>query len=117
MVASIATDDRCVIISTHQVRDIDKLIDSVAIIDDSRIVLNQNVSEISEKLAFGTTAELTGQELYSEESIAGHQTVTPNTDGETTQINLELLFNAVMANPQAIRRIFATDNENKPFKN
>jgi ABC-2 type transport system ATP-binding protein len=110
MVASTASDDRCIIISTHQVRDIDKLIDSVVIIDNSRVVLHQSVGEITEKLAFNTGSELTGKELYSEDSIAGSLTVSPNT-GEATQINLELLFNAVMLNPEAIRNIFQTDNK------
>ncbi len=106
MVASTATEDRCIIISTHQVRDIDKLIDAVIILDNSKVVLNHTVESITEKLSFKTIGETTGEELYIEESIAGYQTITSNTGDETTQINLELLFNATMANQQAIRNIF-----------
>ncbi len=106
MVASVATDDRCVIVSTHQVRDIDKLIDAVIILDDSKVVLNQHAETIVDKLSFRTIAALTGQELYAEEAISGYQTVTPNVTGDATQINLELLFNTAMNNQQAIQNIF-----------
>ncbi len=106
MVASLATDDRCIIVSTHQVRDIDKLIDAVIVLDNSKILLNQSVEGITRKLAFRTVAELSGQELYAEESVAGYQAVIPDANDGNTQINLELLFNAVMADRQAVQHIF-----------
>ncbi|MDR3261273.1 MAG: ABC transporter ATP-binding protein [Tannerella sp.] len=106
MVAAAADDDRCIIISTHQVRDIDKLIDIVVILDNNQILLNQSVGNITERLSFGITGELTGQELYAEESIAGYQTVTPTAADEATQINLELLFNAAISNQQTFKHMF-----------
>ena len=106
MVASAATDDRCIIISTHQVLDIDKLIDAVIVLDNGKIALNQTVENITGKLAFRTIAELTGQELYSEESVAGYRSIIPNAAGETTQVDLELLFNALISNGQSVQNIF-----------
>jgi len=106
MLASVASDDRCVIISTHQVRDLEKLIDAVVILDNGRITLNSSIEGITGKLSFRTVPELSGQELYAESSIAGYQTVLPNTDDDPTQVDLELLFNAVISNPQAIKNIF-----------
>ncbi|MDR1332208.1 MAG: ATP-binding cassette domain-containing protein [Tannerella sp.] len=105
MVAATATDDRCIIISTHQVRDVDKLIDTVIILDDSRIALHQGVGEIAAKLTFGAAFELTGNEVYYEEAISGYQVVKP-CDDRTTPVNLELLFNAVMANKPAFEQMF-----------
>jgi len=94
MLASVVADDRCIIISTHQVRDVEKLIDTVVILDNGMIILNRRVDEITSKISFRTLSELTGQEIYSESSIEGYRAMLPKTDEEPTQIDLELLFNA-----------------------
>ena len=106
MLASVATDDRCIVISTHQVRDVEKLIDSVLMLDHGQITLNRSIEEITAKISFCTVPELSGQELYSESSLAGYQVLLPNVDGEPTQIDLELFFNALINNRQAIQNIF-----------
>ncbi len=106
MLASVADDDRCIVISTHQVRDIEKLIDAVVVLDNGQVILNRSVEDIMARLSFCTVPELTGQELYSENSIAGYQALLSNTNGGSTQIDLELLFNALVTNCQAIKNIF-----------
>ena len=95
MLASVATDDRCIIISTHQVRDVEKLIDAVVILDNGQITLNKSIGEITAQVSFSSVPELTGQEIYSENAIDGFRVVLPNT-GEDTHIDLEMLFNAVI---------------------
>lgn len=47
-IASALTDDRCIIISTHQVRDLDSLIDVVLVLDQQEIVLNKSIDELLE---------------------------------------------------------------------
>ncbi len=106
IIASLATENRCIIISTHQVRDIDKLIDSVIILDDREVVLSRDVEDICEKLKFTVAQNLVSEAIYSEESIDGYQTVLQNTDNDYTQLNLELFFNAVIRNKQLVRNIF-----------
>ncbi len=106
MLASVAAGDRCIVISTHQVRDIENLIDAIVMLNNGQIILNKSVEDITAKLSFDIIPELTGQELYAENTIAGYHAVLPNTDGESTQISLELLFNAVMSNQQVIKNIF-----------
>jgi len=103
MLASVVTDNRCVVISTHQVRDLENLIDSVVILDNGQITLNRSIEEITAKISFSTLPKLSGQELYSESSIAGFQALLPNTDGEPTQVDMELLFNAMMNNRHTIQ--------------
>jgi hypothetical protein len=70
------------------------------------MILNRSIDDITSKISCCTVPELTGQELYSESSIAGYQALLPNTDGEPTQIDLELLFNATIINRQVIEEIF-----------
>jgi len=106
MLASAATDERCIVISTHQVRDIENLIDDVIILDNGQIALNKNVEEITEKIAFRTVAELSGKEIYSENSLDGYRALLPNRNDLATQVDLELLFNAVTKNGEAVQNIF-----------
>lgn len=108
-VASGMTEDKTVVISTHQVRDIDSLLDHVIIIDGSRTLLNRSVSDICRRLCFAelTAGELTGDELYTQPSVQGQSVVLPNRLGEEhTTLNLELLFNATLAHPQQMAQVF-----------
>lgn len=50
--ASGMTDNKTIVISTHQIRDIDKMLDSVMIMDESRVLLNESTVHICEKLCF-----------------------------------------------------------------
>ena len=114
-IASAMTDDRTIIISTHQVRDIDRLIDHVMIMRDSQIQFNHTVSEIQERLSFDTTTdrEVIDQALCSIPGIGGTAVVLPNTDGNDSEINLEVLFDLAMKQPQELKKLFdSTDNLN-----
>ena len=112
MLASVAGDDRCIVISTHQVREIEQLFDSVVILDNGKIKLNATTEEITAKLSFRTIPDWPEDALYAEHSMAGYQSLLPNTDGEPTQINMELLFNAMLKNGQSIQKMFNRQNEN-----
>ena len=58
LIASVFTDDKIIFISTHQIRDLDNLIDRVIIIDDGDLLLNASINEIAHKLSFKTVSEL-----------------------------------------------------------
>ena len=103
-------DDSAVIISTHQVRDIDSCIDHVIIIDNSRVLLDESVATITSKLRFVESAAtpLPADTIYAQPSLAGHSLVLPSDGDEMheTEINLETLFSATLSDPQTITRIF-----------
>jgi ABC-2 type transport system ATP-binding protein len=108
LIASVFTDDKIIFISTHQIRDLDNLIDRVIIVDEGELLLNASVGDIAEKLCFKNVNELNEQEtiLYSEESLKGFSIVAKNENGEDTKVNLEHLFNAVTYNPTKAKTIF-----------
>lgn len=108
LMASGLTDDRLFIISTHQVRDLDNLIDDVLIIENGEVLLNASIGDISERLVFKTVTELPEAEtiLYTETGFRGTTIVKANTRHEDSKVNLEHLFNAVVANPHIIKMIF-----------
>ncbi len=113
-IASGMTDDRTIIISTHQVRDIDKILDHVVIMDNSHVLLDESTAGICSKLLFieSDDHELAKKALYTLPSVQGNFLMLPNTEEEESEINLELLFGATLAAPQKIAEMFnAKQNE------
>jgi ABC-2 type transport system ATP-binding protein len=108
LMASVATDERIVIISTHQVRDLHSLIDSIIILDSGNILLNESVEAITKKLTFEVmeNTENATNLLYEEENVRGKLAVCENTAQKETKLDIELLFNAVMLNKAKIKQIF-----------
>lgn len=108
LIASVMNDERMIFISTHQIRDLDNLIDQVVIVDDGQLLINESISSISEKLLFKTVDKITddAEIFYSEEALKGVSIVTENKIGTESKVNLEHLFNAVTENPERIKQIF-----------
>jgi len=106
LIARVADDERTFIISTHQVRDLENLIDPIIILDYRDVLLNHSVEEISEKLFFGIREKASPDAFYSEQALNGVYTVEENTDGKHSKINMEQLFNAAMANKPRFKKLF-----------
>jgi len=89
---------KCIVISTHQVKDLENLIDRVMVIDEGRILFDQAMEAISDTLVFRLSfdPEEMARALYSEPSFRGNAVILPNTDGEDSQPDLEMLYKAVM---------------------
>ena len=108
VIASGMTDDKAVIISTHQVRDIDSLLDHVLIMDGSELLLNESVATICEKLYFAEQgmSEPTDGALYVQPSVQGNSVILPNESYEESKMNLEVLFNAMLAERVKMQSMF-----------
>ncbi|GAA3933153.1 ABC transporter ATP-binding protein [Hymenobacter algoricola] len=103
IMASALTEERCLIISTHQVRDLDSLIDTVVVLHNREIVLNEALDQLAERLTFTTLREgQEGEVLYAEESVRGRQAIVPNPDGRPSRVDMELLFNAIAGGGQSV---------------
>ena len=99
VVANYMEDDRTLIISTHQVHDIESLLDHVVIINQSRVLLNSSITDISKRYAFRylSPQEMDSRVLYAEPTLQGNAVIMPRDGGEETQVDLELLFNATIS--------------------
>ncbi len=108
MVASAIDENRCLIISTHQVHDLDSLIDSISIMDNHEIVFNYSLEEITRKLYFcvADRNDKNPNVLYSEDTLRGMYQVCENKTAEDSKLDIELLFNAVLANKNQIVKLF-----------
>jgi ABC-2 type transport system ATP-binding protein len=108
LVSSVLEQDRLIMISTHQVRDLDHLIDAVIVVDENQILLHQSLDYISEKLHFATLTSTEDDQrvLYAEPSLKGYTVVMENAERVESKVDLERLFNAVISNPVRIRQLF-----------
>lgn len=106
VIASAYDEERCIVISTHQVRDLESLIDPIIILDRNQVLLNNSVEEITQKLMFVHSHTKPVDALYYEQSIHGYSSVQINVDGEESTFNIEALFNAVVSNKERIKELF-----------
>ena len=97
MVSSIA-DDQLVLISTHQVKDIDTIIDTIVAVDNGSIAYQDDVEGISQKYLFETVPSLENVEnvIYQEKAPMGYRIIRAANGNDETLIDLELLFNAII---------------------
>jgi ABC-2 type transport system ATP-binding protein len=103
IIAAALTDERCIIISTHQVRDLDSLIDTLLVLHNQEIVSHNTLDTISERIQFTAQAQAnTDQVLYTGESGPGINTISVNPDGHSGKVILELLFNAITSGNQSV---------------
>ena len=101
------TDEKAIVISTHQVRDIDSILDHVVIIENSRVLLNASLGQVGEKLAFRPVRE-GDKPLFVQQNVMGTLGVLPNDGTEETNVDLEMLFNATLQQPETINQLFNT---------
>ena len=106
IVATGMSDDKIMVLSTHQVRDVDSILDYVLIIDNNRTLLDASIAEIGQRLKFEISNNVEGA-IYYQPTINGNMVVKPNIDNVETNIDIEALFNATLCNPVAIGAIFA----------
>ncbi len=108
VMASGFLEDQLVIISTHQIRDLSKLIDSIIIIENGRIIFSQDVFEVEKKILFTKSMSLDKDPdaLYSELTPEGCIQLNENTEGHPSDLELEVLFNAVLDQQSAINNLF-----------
>ncbi len=99
-------EDSVILISTHQVRDLENIIDPIIILDRQDVLLNASVAEVSEKLYFDYTSERNPDALYCEMIPGGNIQVCLNQTGEDSKVNLEALFNTVHQHKELIKGIF-----------
>ena len=105
-IAENITEEQTVIISTHQVKDLESIIDPIIILDHKGVLLNRSVEEISEKLHFSLSANECKEALYSQQQFNRFLTIKENLNGEETKPDLEALFNCCLSNKERIKELF-----------
>ncbi len=102
------SDHRTVLISTHQVYDVERILDHVVITDTDGVLLNASVAEITSRLAFTFTTDRSRADnaLIAFDAPGGINIVEPASENCETDINLESLFELTRQNPEAVNLLF-----------
>ncbi len=105
LLAKYITDDRTVIISTHQVRDLEQIIDHLVVMSNNRIILSDSITAIAEHFTFRSV--LKGEEpLYEEMTPTGRVGVFAKEEGDVdTAFSTELFFNALMGHREEVMKV------------
>ncbi len=108
LLTSSISDDRIILISTHQVRDIQQLIDPVIILDNGEIIFQRSMTEVNEKLRVRLVKDEPDPEntLYHEKAIGGYSVLCEDEEISSTGVDLEILFNAAIKNKEKLNAVF-----------
>jgi len=110
LVAEAATDERIFVVSTHQVRDVESLIDPIVILHEGKVLFNHSLTEVASRIrmehAVSKPKPDADKLLYCEPAVGGYWTVWAESD-EDGRIDLEILFNTVIAKPHLYGAVFA----------
>lgn len=104
IMATHINENRSVLISTHQVRDLSSIIDHVIILDNGQIKLMESTERLTELLSFGLVTDLSDDVLYAEDVFGGKAAISIN-KGRHTEIDFELLFNGIIKQADKINSI------------
>jgi ABC-2 type transport system ATP-binding protein len=111
VIAEAVTPERVFVISTHQVRDVGALIDPIVVLHRGRVLLNGSLSGIGsairmQRSASPPPANAAGL-IYSESGVGGFWSVWEGAGSDDESLDLEVLFNALIAQPERCASLFA----------
>ncbi|MBD5332953.1 MAG: ATP-binding cassette domain-containing protein [Bacteroides sp.] len=105
ILAECMSDDRTIVVATHQVHDLERLLSNVIILDERGLIINRSISEITEVLRFDVSNDpkVISSALWSQPGPGGTEVVTRrlNPDDET-EVDLEMLFKCMSQRPETI---------------
>lgn len=109
VMAGAVSEEKCILISTHQVKDLENLIDRITIIDEGGILFDQTIGSITNRLHFKISfdSEEVRSALYKETSLKGSAIILINDAGEEGRLDLEMLYKAIINNKDAVQKAFS----------
>ena len=96
VIARHMTEERTVVVSTHQVHDVEQMLDHILMLDKHSVLLNASMQEIQDHYTFEyrSPQQMDDTVLYAEPTLQGNAVIRRRQEGDAeTQVNLELLFN------------------------
>ncbi len=102
VIAMNMTDERTIVIATHQVHDVEQLLDHVLVLGTrdniSEVLCDATVSQFTQQYAFTLASAPLEDALYTERTAQGYACIIPRRpDDEETPLSLELLYNAAQS--------------------
>lgn len=107
VIASLDLENRCILISTHQVRDLGMMLDHIIVLKEGTIVFNRSVEQVTKNLQFKKIeAEHSVEYIYGEQTLGGVNAILPTTDDDNSELDMELLFNGIIQKTETINKHF-----------
>lgn len=108
IIAKYINDERSFIISTHQIRDLDNILDSIIVIEKGQVIFSKSIDEIQNTLVFKKVKNIEDKQdiLYSVRELGGFNVLTKNINAEDTKVDLETLYNAINTNKELVNNAF-----------
>ncbi|MCB2195613.1 MAG: ABC transporter ATP-binding protein [Bacteroidetes bacterium] len=112
IIASYFNEDRIFLISTHQVRDLDNILDTLIVIEKGKVIFNQTVGDIQENLCFKKVKNVddTPNVLFADKEFGGYSVLTNKSGTDETKIDIELLYKAINSNSALVNNAFEQKN-------
>jgi ABC-2 type transport system ATP-binding protein len=101
------TPERSILISTHQVHDLQGLIDSVIVIAGGRILLNSTLDALTTRLQMQLEQRVPDDALYAHETLEGFRVIRENTSGIEAELDLETLFGFATTGSTRLQQVLA----------
>ena len=108
VLAECADDEHTIIVATHQIHDVERLLSHVIILDEKGVIMSRSIREIMGTLRFDVSnnPEVISSALWNRAGVGGTEVVSLLADpAEETEVELEMLFNYMSNRPA-----------NNPFK-
>ena len=103
LVAEALEEHRIFVIATHQVRDVEALVDRLLVLHDGKVLFHGGVFELSNsiRISLGTGRPDDNAKglLYAEPTVGGFASVWKDANAGDSHLDLEMLFKAVIARP------------------
>ncbi|ATL46005.1 ABC transporter ATP-binding protein [Chitinophaga caeni] len=109
LLAGMVQPFQCIVISSHQMLELNNLVDHIIILQDDKVLVNSSIEEIGHKLYFNIVKQLEGNDhlVYSENILLGYAIIQENRHHLSSPVNLEMLFNAAMEQPDYFASLFS----------
>ncbi len=108
LLESMSTEKRLFLIASHQVRDLEECLHRVLILDAGQMMFHHSMGTVAACLKVEVQAEAPDPKevLYSEAGRGGYRVVREGSGKKGAPFDLELLFNAVIQNPETMAELF-----------
>ncbi len=97
---------RTFIISTHQVHDLQSLIDSVLVIAEGKILLHETLETVAQRLSVEVEHQNPSDALFAEQTLEGFRVLRENHSGVESSVDLSLLFGFVTGQKAQAQAVF-----------
>ncbi|AXJ01795.1 ABC-2 type transport system ATP-binding protein [Cyclonatronum proteinivorum] len=104
LLAGLDTSERCILISTHQVRDVGQQLDHLLVLKNGSMVVSDSLANLSSNWHCTVLQESErDRAVYAEKQLGGYRAVVPaaSDTAPETEFDLELFFNAAIHEPAA----------------